>query len=341
MFGLGDKTKVFVVLSIITILLLVVLYLTNLKQQAYYITSKSVIVTGYFPLPNAKHSLSEYDKWMHNFFLNVGKNPLVVYTPKDYVENLRKVSDEVVNSLERNCEIDCQPNVYFVTDYDNPFEFPPIKKWEDELKKEQWEIDPEKNTHNPSLYAIWNAKPFMVADAINRNYFRGASLYFWTDIGSFREEYTPKSFFFTIYPYYVRINELLDKYVKDGQDFLVLEQVHQFDSNNKLNSKADIFAGTWWGGNKNALIWYSKEFYSIMDNRIENKKFAGKDQVLINIIAFLHPTKFHIFNSWTCGTEFGKNWFCFQYLLAPKNYLESKNMKFDENLYLFSDIINE
>ena len=75
------------------------------------------------------------------------------------------------------------------TSFGSPFEVPPLKGRKT-VYKQMHNIDKERTFHVPELYAVWNAKPYFVENAIRT--LRGMREYdyvFWNDADSFKEDH--------------------------------------------------------------------------------------------------------------------------------------------------------
>lgn len=119
------------------------------------------LVTAYYPIRTGKHTRSEYDHWISNFFTCV-TCPVVLFCDSDFPQVLRT-------------------NVRYVV---RPFDSFKLMQEPWKSRWEKWyEIDPEKNIHSPELYAIWGAKQEFVQEAMKITDF---DTYVWCDIGCFR-----------------------------------------------------------------------------------------------------------------------------------------------------------
>jgi hypothetical protein len=119
------------------------------------------VVTAYYPVKTGKHTRSDYDQWISNFFTCV-TCPVILFCDSEFPQIPRT-------------------NVKYVV---RPFD---SFKLMQEPWKSRWEtwyqVDPEKNIHSPELYAIWGAKQEFVQEAMNISNF---DTYVWCDIGCFR-----------------------------------------------------------------------------------------------------------------------------------------------------------
>lgn len=64
------------------------------------------------------------------------------------------------------------------------------------------------------------------------------------------------------------------------------------------------------------IHWYVKTLYRIHDEDLQNGFFVGKDQNLMNQIAFTHQDKFALLD--TTAASCGVNWSYFQEVFANK-----------------------
>ena len=75
------------------------------------------------------------------------------------------------------------------TSFASPFDVPPLKGRET-VYRQMHGVDRERAIHAPELYAVWNAKPFFVENAIRTiQGMRHYDYVFWNDADSFKEEH--------------------------------------------------------------------------------------------------------------------------------------------------------
>jgi len=272
----------------------------------------TVGVTCYFPVAGAKHSNKSYAKWISNFFRMIGNASFVIYTAKEYTDSLQPRAE---NS-----------NIRFVTAYSSPFEFPPIKPFVADYKTWQHDADPEKNIHVPELYAIWNGKEFMVANAIAQSMFPPACSYYWVDIGSWRDDPALPSQ--GQWPQADRVAALERASAFDQPEPKVILEM--------VDYSAAYFAGGFFGGSSAALLWFAHAFYTLHSEMILQRKFVGKDQTLIRQLALALPHRFLIIKGYSSNTN---PWFYFQpFFLNP---VAGSNISGDRELHLLSDLLDE
>jgi hypothetical protein len=132
-----------------------------------------LLVSAFFPLPNSKHSLSDYKSWLSRFLAPI-TTPIYFFTTPEFAP--------LIQSL-RGPGLPIAIN----TTFSSPFDIPPLKDTR-ERYEEMWGWDREKHRHNPELYAIWSAKPYFLDEGL-RNAAGGYEYAFWTDAGSFRDSH--------------------------------------------------------------------------------------------------------------------------------------------------------
>jgi hypothetical protein len=90
------------------------------------------------------------------------------------------------------------------TTFATPFDIPPLREY-----KEQYSgmhaLDREKNIHSAELYAVWNAKPYFLDEAVKALSRQGINYEyaFWNDAGSFRITHG-----FTDWPSSTRVHQI-------------------------------------------------------------------------------------------------------------------------------------
>ena len=168
--------------------------------------------------------------------------------------------------------------VHIRDDYQTPWEIPCIKPYEIVYKMQQHDIDPEKGYHSAELYAIWNAKICLIKQVMEWNPF-STTHFVWADIGAFRKKYN-----FKTWPDSEMVSKTIS-IVKDrmvfgliGNDpFGSFPQVYDVD-----RFRIDMIQGGFFIGSVNIIPAYYKAFWALHDMSLEEKKFVGKDQHLMN-----------------------------------------------------------
>lgn len=94
--------------------------------------------------------------------------------------------------------------------YSLPFDVPPVRGWEKAYARMN-KVDREKWNHSPELYAVWNAKPFLLNSAVQLLDKHGKvyDYAFWNDGGSFRSEHL-----YTTWPDSGRVEQVWDQVSK-------------------------------------------------------------------------------------------------------------------------------
>ncbi|CAA7260382.1 unnamed protein product [Cyclocybe aegerita] len=150
------------------------------------------------------------------------------------------------------------------TSYSSPFDVPALQGRE-EMYAKMHEVDREKEIHSPGLYAVWNAKPFLLENAIKMRKLRERKEYdyvFWR----------------------ARAADMGGGYSGDRDEPGGTKGAGPVDS--------DISEGSFFGGTPKAVTWFSRTFYSYHDYYLSLGFFAGKDQTLYNAVIFLFPSRF-------------------------------------------------
>ena len=137
--------------------------------------TRILLVSAMFPLSKSKHSTKDYSDWLGRF-LGTLTTDIYIYTTPDLAETLTEIRGSLPIIID--------------TSYSSPFEVPPLVGLEETYTKMN-DMDKEKWHHSPQLYAVWNAKPFLLQTAV-RNLADEKRLYdyaFWNDAGSFRRNH--------------------------------------------------------------------------------------------------------------------------------------------------------
>ncbi|KAG6897502.1 hypothetical protein C0992_000932 [Termitomyces sp. T32_za158] len=177
--------------------------------------------------------------------------------------------------------------------------------------------DRERTIHNPDLYAIWNAKPWLLDHALRSFSHSDYDFAFWVDAGSFRGPHP-----FRQWPDPRRIEKIFSSSNKDkvliplyGVPGLK-EYAWSFETG---PVDMDLSEGSFFGSTPSGISWFFRTFYETHDWYINTSPpaerfppnarplspfqstahtpctpfhFVGKDQTLINTMLFRHPDKF-------------------------------------------------
>lgn len=212
------------------------------------------------------------------------------------------------------------------TDFNTPFDVPPMHGIESVYTEQHAKLDPEKKRHNPMLYATWNAKAWLLQDAASRYGGNATSTsadrwFFWCDAGGLRQDHV-----FRNWPDKGRVEDVFDQVSKGTRgdsrvEDLIFMQIYdapprkrrwrlwkQDDGtvdlgmmsegspkhSTRLRRLIERFSssGSFFGGRLQAIKWFSSEFYSLHDYYLSRNVFVGKDQNLFNTLLFLHPSRF-------------------------------------------------
>ena len=265
------------------------------------VTTGILLVSAMFPLTKSKHSVEDYISWF-SMFLGPITTDIYFYTPPVFSPNIQKARGEGLP-------------ITLNTSYASPFDIPPLMGLEEKYQK-MHKNDREMFRHFPELYAVWNAKPFFLDSAL-KILQRQGKVYdyaFWTDAGSFRENYAFKD-----WPDTHRVDHFWKKgseisgTARDGLIFFPLsglpeskmkhwtEEMGPVD--NEVSEGKFIFLvfsyvtfkniaqGSFFGGSSNAVSWWSKTYYAYHDHYLSFGHFVGKDQTLINALFLLFPER--------------------------------------------------
>ena len=149
--------------------------LESITSSQHGNNTRILLVSAMFPLSKSKHSAQDYTVWLGRF-LGAVTTDIYMYTTPDLAEILAQIRGSLPITID--------------TSYSSPFEVPPLIGLE-ETYTTMNDMDNEKWHHSPELYAIWNAKPFLLQTAV-RNLADKSIYYdyaFWNDGGSFRRNH--------------------------------------------------------------------------------------------------------------------------------------------------------
>ncbi len=137
----------------------------------------------------------------------------------------------------------------------------------------QNKLDPESDIHTPDLYAVWNLKSYITHKIAKENPFN-SSFFVYTDTGAFRE------WNHLNWPDTEFITNNLSSYLNNRVLFGQAEHVERFEET------GCYIQGTFFAGNQKAVSDFYNNHFAIHDFRIKQGLFIGKDQIMMNLIAF-------------------------------------------------------
>ena len=233
----------------------------------------TTVVSQYFALAKSKHSPGEYTEWILHMLESVVDAPLVIYTDHASLAFL---------SAHRRQRNGTQSATMFIV-YESIWEV--MRELETErnmlyLHKYQASLpplDPERSSHSPDLYAIWNAKTYMTAKVARLNPYR-SEFFMYTDAGGWRERTIPQ---WPDNAFARNVSRVL------GPERMLLGQVNSLRSDVEFSSSHDYIQGAFFAGSAAALSAYEREFYALHDKWLLDGRFVGKDQRMMNELAFV------------------------------------------------------
>ncbi|KAJ7855885.1 hypothetical protein B0H14DRAFT_2753725, partial [Mycena olivaceomarginata] len=241
-----------------------------------------LLVTAFFPLSKSKHTMGEYEWWLSQFLQHVTTD-IYFYAPTE------------MEPLIRRCRGDLPITVD--TTYSSPFEIPPLSPYREHYDKMHAQ-DRESFRHSPELYAVWNAKPFFLDEAVQA-LSRTGKVYdyaFWNDAGSFRSTHEYKG-----WPDPARVQELWKEGSalsgENSEDLLffpIAGMPHpsmRYWVQDHGPVDAEVSEGSFFGGSPSTVGWWRRTFYAYHDHYLGLNLFVGKDQTLINAIFLLFPSR--------------------------------------------------
>ncbi|THH05190.1 hypothetical protein EW145_g4982 [Phellinidium pouzarii] len=242
--------------------------------------SEILLVSAFFPLSKSKHSMRQYSDWLSRFLQPIATD-IYFYTTPELEETIRKIRGSLPITVD--------------TRFASVFDVPPLLGREGDYEKMHGQ-DREKDHHSPELYAIWAAKPFMLAEALRmvpEDKYRYA---FWSDAGSFRKTHT-----YSLWPDMKRVEEIweegreLSGTKKEDLIFFPMQRAPDVSMvlwNENLGPIDNDFSeGSFFGGQPKTVAWWEKYYYAYHDDYIARHVFVGKDQSLINSLFLLHPER--------------------------------------------------
>ena len=264
-------------------------------------THFTTVVSMYFKLSASKHSISQYNSWIANMLKSI-QAPLVMYTDSKSIEFLQAnrnsshytttyfIYDDIWGVMR---ELELRRNMSYLVPY----------------QKEQHDKDAERRIHNPSLYACWNLKTYILAKASEMNEYN-SEFFMYTDAGAWREKA------FTDWPH----EEFVRNVSQRLNDRMLFGQV--YDKRRLFNVGQDHIEGTFFAGSKLAIAAYERAFYDQHDLWLQAGFFIGKDQTMMNMLAFVtHKESIVRLQAWDAAQGCCNRWHFYQRFFAqPKQY---------------------
>jgi hypothetical protein len=272
----------------------------------------TTVASIYIELNKSKHSTGEYDSWVGDMSKSVSAAPLALIT--DYKSYL-KISKMRMNYTTKYYiihdiwtvlrELGSERNKSYLNNYLNY----------------QNSVDPEAHIHVPELYAIWNLKIYFLEKISNENPFN-SNFFIYTDAGAFR------SGSFLHWPDQNIIEDFLMPILGDR---MLLGNVAESIDSNSFKPENDHIQGTFMAGNRNAIEMFHKNFYDLHDQRFDENLFIGKDQTLMNLIAFkLHNQTVFQLKAWLAQLKcsYLDHWFFYLNFFAQNDQCSKNKTEF-------------
>ncbi|PPQ90556.1 hypothetical protein CVT25_015870 [Psilocybe cyanescens] len=251
--------------------------------------TRILIVSSMFPLAKSKHSKEDYAVWLKNFLAPITTD-IYMYTTPDLVDMIKQFRGNLPITINSS--------------YSSPFEVPPLRGLEKAYTRMN-DVDKEKWHHSPGLYAVWNAKPFLLHSAVQFLEEQGKvyDYAFWNDGGSFRAEHR-----YTNWPDPGRVQQVWEEGSRltgmEKENLLYFPLFETVDSTFKdwqenmgpIANSGQVSEGSFFGGSPSTIAWFSKTFYAYHDYYLSQWLFVGIDQDIFNAIFLLFPER--IFTVW-------------------------------------------
>ncbi|KAF8058534.1 hypothetical protein FPV67DRAFT_1676111 [Lyophyllum atratum] len=274
-----------------------------------------LLVSALFPLEHSKHSDDDYRDWLARFLGTSGIDCDVYFYTTPTLEPLVRSLHESSNHTRI---------LTLNTTYTTPFAIPPLAAhWAKYVQMHAW--DRERDIHSPELYAVWNAKPWLLEQALLH---LGDSLgvsydyAFWNDAGSFRDPHA-----FGAWPDPERVDHVFtsaSKAAGERKEDMIFVPIMKLPTMREYAWTADMGPmnidfgeGSFFGSTPTGVSWFSRAFYAQHNHYISTVPpppppgwhhphapasekprlrppfhFVGKDQTLINTLMVRHPARF-------------------------------------------------
>lgn len=240
-------------------------------MDSQVVTSYTTLVTGFFSTPGNSHRVQgTYISYMQNF-LPVIETPMVIYTSRDDYDVLAAMRGKL-------------PAAFKV--YDSVWELPPAADlkhvFEKQLSVDHPEWETQKGCTAPECSAVWNSKPWMVAQAAAENVFN-SSYYMWVDIASFRwGEHSLRH-----WPAVPHVEELAQHGMKIAVQIVDLPRIAVLGP-----SVSHFVSGGWFGGSQAAVEWFAEAFLDVLRRRHALGLYVAQEQSMMGSLLLMQPDRF-------------------------------------------------
>ena len=283
--------------------MLLLLFITGVIAQDF--VYNLTVVTAYYKLDsvggsNIRMTGDRYQSYFTNI-LNRLNCRIVVYTTPDNVgwitsKYLEKINRSVKVKKDQQVELDHNSTMVIITTYKSVYQFSPIIPYIEDYKTWQQDINPERKSRSYECSMLYISKVWMVKNVIDLNIYSDTDIYYWVDFGGMRITDN-----IGIWPLNHKVNHLFSDLDSKkiivttvSRNIKIKDYLENGDAIFSHNVSRDFIIGTFFGGKSQAINWYYQEFYKLVDLWIKGGKFAGKEQDLMNGLAFRFPDKFLI-----------------------------------------------
>ncbi|KAF5374640.1 hypothetical protein D9615_008933 [Tricholomella constricta] len=250
----------------------------NYNQNKVQRVPRILLVSALFPLERAKHSQDDYRHWLQHFLGPTGiQCDIYFYTTPELQPLLQSLHHSRSQSQSQSHTLTIN------TTFPSPFSIPSLAAHQPKYAQmHAW--DREKHIHSPELYAIWNAKPYFLEQALaNLRSLRHAHDYdydyaFWTDAGSFRDPHG-----YRVWPDPKRVEEVFRAAREEagaGEEVdQVLVPLYMLPGKKEyawtvdkgpVDAEDDFSEGSFFGSTPAGIAWYTRTFYAMHDRYISS-----------------------------------------------------------------------
>lgn len=269
-------------------------------------TSPITIVTTLFRFNKAKHTKEDYLKWAHTMLESLG-SPFIAFVDPISAKFFQQYFTSNNSKININGVLIVAEDIWQVM---TELEIERNRSYRIEYENRQIELDPESLLHSPELYAVWNLKTYMVRRVVEANPFR-SEIFIYVDSGSWRGE--PNRF--RNWPNV----EFTRKIAAKIKNRILFAQVGELVIG--VNATRDLVQGGFFAATSKSIFSLYKEFYDLHDSWIDQGRFVGKDQNMMNHMTF-ESLRNRIVRlkayGLECSVEIDK-WFFFQYYFSNQN----------------------
>ncbi len=254
---------------------------------------------------------SVYKSWSKTFYKNNHTTPMIIYTDDYYYDMVCEYRKDFMDrTIIRKIDF---------TEFRS-------YQWIDTFNDQYNRMDPEKHIHSVDLYLIWAEKSEFMRKSAMENPFQ-SEFFIWMDSGMIRDKRL--GMILHNFPDIRGIRSIINE---TNPSVCLLEMSSEWRSrieiDNEFIMKNDQYVrsnihigGTTFFGNREGILKWGDDYYSMLDEYKKRNFFIGKDQnVMVNVLvkhSYVHSLPVTHFRSWVNAYQSNPWFFLLNCLSTP------------------------